>query len=260
MASQITATSTVCLIVSAGWQQRKLRIYVVIGYPHMGLLADTQNCGLRIRREWRERLPRHRFQRKPLVNDPGMHHGTCVTHVRWCMSGSLIRRWREKCSRHSRRMRNPQFCVSGNRAHRANSAEVSWRQYVFSPWTFLPAQCEDHLALTWLHIQYPYWSKYIIHLFTDTHAYFQTAIASAQQPPQNTWGPWITVHQAISVSTGISFLTFTATATFQMAFLKRKIIVEIHMDLPILGVSRNPGLSRCTRAMCHIVVRRASVS
>ena len=34
-------------------------------------------------------FPRRRFQRKPLVNDPGMHHGTCVTHVPWCMSGSL---------------------------------------------------------------------------------------------------------------------------------------------------------------------------
>ena len=33
--------------------------------------------------------PRCRFQRKPLVSDPGMHHGTCVTHVPWCMSGSL---------------------------------------------------------------------------------------------------------------------------------------------------------------------------
>ena len=30
-----------------------------------------------------------RFQRKPLVSDAGMHHGTCVTHVPWCMSGSL---------------------------------------------------------------------------------------------------------------------------------------------------------------------------
>ena len=30
-----------------------------------------------------------RFLRKPLVSDPGMHHGTCVTHVPWCMSGSL---------------------------------------------------------------------------------------------------------------------------------------------------------------------------
>ena len=33
--------------------------------------------------------PRRRFQRKPLVSDPGMHHSTCVTHVPWCMSGSL---------------------------------------------------------------------------------------------------------------------------------------------------------------------------
>ena len=34
-------------------------------------------------------FPRRRFQRKPLVSDPDMHHGTCVTHVPWCMSGSL---------------------------------------------------------------------------------------------------------------------------------------------------------------------------
>ena len=36
-------------------------------------------------------LPAHRLQRKPLVSDPGMHHGMCVTHVPWCMSGSLTR-------------------------------------------------------------------------------------------------------------------------------------------------------------------------
>ena len=34
-------------------------------------------------------FPRRRFQMKPLVSDPGMLHGTCVTHVPWCMSGSL---------------------------------------------------------------------------------------------------------------------------------------------------------------------------
>ena len=28
---------------------------------------------------------------KPLISDPDMHHGTCVTHVPWCMSGSLTR-------------------------------------------------------------------------------------------------------------------------------------------------------------------------
>ena len=51
----------------------------------MGLLPDTQNRGLRMCRECRERFPRHRLQRKPLVSDPGMHQGTCVMHVPWCM-------------------------------------------------------------------------------------------------------------------------------------------------------------------------------
>ena len=41
--------------------------------------------------ESRERSPRNRLQRKPLVNDPGLHHVTCVTHVPWCMSRSLTR-------------------------------------------------------------------------------------------------------------------------------------------------------------------------
>ena len=31
------------------------------------------------------------FSPPPLVSDSGMHHGTCVTHVPWCMSGSLSR-------------------------------------------------------------------------------------------------------------------------------------------------------------------------
>ena len=48
----------------------------------MGLLPDTQNRGLRMRRECRERFPRQRFQRKPLVGDLGMHNGTCVTLTR----------------------------------------------------------------------------------------------------------------------------------------------------------------------------------
>ena len=33
----------------------------------------------------------HRLHRKPLVSDPGMQHDMCVTHVPWCMSGSLTR-------------------------------------------------------------------------------------------------------------------------------------------------------------------------
>ena len=60
------------------------------------------------------------FSPPPRNSNPDMHHGTCVTHVPWCMPGSLTSgflwsRWRGKRSRHSRRMRNPQFCVSGKR-------------------------------------------------------------------------------------------------------------------------------------------------
>ena len=56
----------------------------------------------------------------PWFSDPDMHHGTCVTPVPWCMPGSLTsgflwKRWQGKLSRHSRRMRNPQFYVSGKR-------------------------------------------------------------------------------------------------------------------------------------------------
>ena len=53
------------------------------------------------------------FSPPPRISDP-------TTHVPWCMpglltSGSLWSRWRGKRSRHSRRMRNPQFYVSGKR-------------------------------------------------------------------------------------------------------------------------------------------------
>ena len=62
-----------------------------VKYHPMCLLPDTYNNGLRMRRECRKRFPRHRLQRNPLVSDPGIHHGTCITHVPRCMSGSLTR-------------------------------------------------------------------------------------------------------------------------------------------------------------------------
>ena len=54
------------------------------------------------------------------VSGPDMHHGTCVTHVPWCIpglltSGFLWSRWRGKHSRHSRHIHNPRFYVSGKR-------------------------------------------------------------------------------------------------------------------------------------------------
>ena len=73
----------------------------------------------------------------PRVSDPDMHHGTCVTHVPWCMSGSLTSgflwsRWRGKRSRHSRRMHNPQFYISGKR----------------------PMECDEHIFLSLIQLLY----------------------------------------------------------------------------------------------------------
>ena len=59
-----------------------------------------------------------RFSPPPRVSDPDMHHGTCVTHVPWCMPGSLNSPevgGGGKRSRHSWRMRNLQFYLSGKR-------------------------------------------------------------------------------------------------------------------------------------------------
>ena len=60
------------------------------------------------------------FSPPPRDSDRDMHHGTCVTHVPRCIprsltSGFIWSRWRRKRSRYSRRMRNPQFYLSGNR-------------------------------------------------------------------------------------------------------------------------------------------------
>ena len=80
---------------------------------HARLLPDTQNYGLCSVNAGNVFPP-------PRVSDPDMHHGTCAMHVPWCMSGSLSSgflwsRWWGKRSQHARRMRNPQFCVSGKR-------------------------------------------------------------------------------------------------------------------------------------------------
>ena len=80
----------------------------------MGLLQDTETCGLHMRRECQERFPGHLRQRKPLVSEPGMHcgkgHARAVMHV-----GTTNTRWRGKRFLHSRRMCHPQFSVSGMR-------------------------------------------------------------------------------------------------------------------------------------------------
>ena len=80
----------------------------------MGLLPDTLNSICACAGNAGTVSP------SPQVNDPDMHHGTCVTHAPWCTPGSLLAVSFEigggwKRSRHSRRMRNLQFYVSGKR-------------------------------------------------------------------------------------------------------------------------------------------------
>ena len=69
------------------------------------------------------------FSPPPSVSNPDMHHGTCVAHVPWSMTGSLTNgfrwsRWRGKRSRHSRRMRNPQLYVFGKRPISKNLIKI----------------------------------------------------------------------------------------------------------------------------------------
>ena len=76
-------------------------------------------------------IPHHRFQSKPLASDPDMHHGTCVTHVPWCMSGELTRGDGEKVPS------IPGTCASVNFAYLARGPwlwvllpRASWPQNV----------------------------------------------------------------------------------------------------------------------------------
>ena len=79
------------------------------------------------------------------VSHPDMHHDTCVTHMPSCMPGSitsgfLCSWWRGKRSQHSRRMRNPQFCVSGKRpmftvSHHLSSISSCYVNTIFFPFT-----------------------------------------------------------------------------------------------------------------------------
>ena len=81
------------------------------GYIHGSLARNVQ-----LRAAHAPGMPR-KFSPPPRVNDPDIHHGTCVANVPWCLSGTVTNgflwiRWRGKRSPHSRCMRNPQFCVS----------------------------------------------------------------------------------------------------------------------------------------------------
>ena len=77
-------------------------------------------------------FPRHRFQRKPLVSDPVMNHGTCVTRVPWCMSGSPT------CSGGENVPGIPGACTTRNFAYLARSPLIRTTSSFQNPHTPQP--------------------------------------------------------------------------------------------------------------------------
>ena len=78
------------LIPASGTSVSICRKWLESGFS-TGLLPDTWNWGLRMRRGYRERFPPPPNSKETASQRSRMHHGTCVTHVPWCMSRSLTR-------------------------------------------------------------------------------------------------------------------------------------------------------------------------
>ena len=99
------------------------------------------------------------FYTPPRFSDPDMHHGTCVTHVPWCMPGSLTSgflwsRWWGKRFRYSRRMRNPQFCVFVKMPMHALDGRWQRIQTIHHTWRspYFPFDFQSHIYIhTYIH-------------------------------------------------------------------------------------------------------------
>ena len=138
-----------CYINFLQWNQNcdyhNLFSKIICPFHHafVGLVPDTQYCGLRMRLECRERFLCHRLHRKPLVSVPGMHHVACITYVPWSMSESLARGGGEKvpgipgvCATHSfaYRVRGPYYESAGN------WSLYTWKDYLAGCWSDMIGQ------------------------------------------------------------------------------------------------------------------------
>ena len=86
------------------WTHKALKNAILIGW--YGPLARY----VKLRAAHAPGMP-ETFSPPPGISDTDNHHDTCVTHVPWCIPGSLTiafrwSRWRGERSRHFRRMRN----------------------------------------------------------------------------------------------------------------------------------------------------------
>ena len=95
-------------------------------------------------------FPRRRFLREPLVSDPGMHHGTCLTHVPWCMPGSLT------CGDGENVPGIPGACASAI----LRIWQEAHDQHIQTPSTLISLNHKLSIMSSWLH--------YIIHFLGQT--------------------------------------------------------------------------------------------
>ena len=84
-----------CKVFAQSWitQQRILCTHSLLKYSNAVILCcrNTSWASYQIRKIAGAHalgMP-GKFSPPPRASDPGMHHGTCVTHVPWCMPGSL---------------------------------------------------------------------------------------------------------------------------------------------------------------------------
>ena len=80
----------------------------------------------------KERFPRQWIQRKPLVSDPDTQHGTCITHMPWCTSGSLTRGGGENVTGITGACTTRNFYVSGKRPMLSEIQRNSSKRICFS--------------------------------------------------------------------------------------------------------------------------------
>ena len=111
----------------------------------------------------------------PQVRDHDMHHGPCVTHVPWCMPGSLTcvflwSWWRGKRSRHSRCMHNPECYVSGKRSVDNNCVCLTYSILLQARGPFYLQGLT--LMLTWIskYIHYYMWEDIVCSFSNFSHA------------------------------------------------------------------------------------------
>ena len=110
------------------------------------------------------------IQMKPLDSDRGMHHGTCVTHVPWCMSGSLTRDGGVNVPG------IPGACTTRNCTYLARGPYSSWLLQLFAYWLrdVFQSNCTLNFTLgsIFLIIQWPILCSICIHILkTSLHCF-----------------------------------------------------------------------------------------